>query len=154
MRVNQALWSARASEYNDPAVKSGWAQALARRASVRGVTDYTLVKRALLARVHRGVVSRFDVCDAHPELMRAARNIGRELTRRCPICSHHSLRRVRYVFGDELKQLSGRVAYPEDWVNELVDSYDEFRCYVIEVCVDCGWNHLEACYLLGRKFAG
>ncbi|MGH2704330.1 MAG: DUF5318 family protein [Actinomycetota bacterium] len=119
-----------------------------------GVTDYTLAKRAVVAQFRRGVLNRFDVCDAHPELMRAAKNIGRSMDRPCPICDGSRLRQVSYVFGDQLKDLSGRVVYPETWVMELVGSYDEFRCYSVEVCVDCSWNHLSACYLLGRKFAG
>lgn len=70
------------------------------------------------------------------------------------MCDKEKLRQVRYVFGDELKQLSGRVVYPEGWVKELAGDYDEFRCYAVEVCINCSWNHLVACYLVGRKFAG
>ena len=33
-------------------------------------------------------------------------------------------------------------------------SVDELTCYVVEVCVDCGWNHLDHHYLLGRRHAG
>ncbi|GAC1362909.1 MAG: hypothetical protein NVSMB32_03830 [Actinomycetota bacterium] len=121
---------------------------------MRGITDYTLAKRAVIADFQRGVLTRLDICDAHPELLRAARNIGRTLNRSCPVCQGSTLREVRYVFGEQLKDLSGRVVYPETWVNQLVDSYDEFRCYVVEVCIECSWNHLAACYLLGRSFAG
>lgn len=118
------------------------------------VIDYSLAKRAVLIDFRRGVLNRIDICDAHPELMRAARNIGRPLARPCPVCSKEGLRKVSYVFGDQLKQLSGRVVYPDGWVRELSSSYDEFRCYVVEVCIECSWNHLSACYLLGRRFAG
>jgi hypothetical protein len=117
------------------------------------VTDYSLARRAVLGQFRRGVLQIFDICDAHPELMRAARNIGRKIHRSCPVCAHDSLRQVRYVFGDQLKHLSGRVVYPEEWVLELSEAYDEFRCYAVEVCLDCSWNHLLACYLLGRRFA-
>lgn len=118
------------------------------------VTDYSLARRSVLQLFRRGVLNQFDICDAHPELLRAARNIGIPLARHCPVCDKENLRQVRYVFGDELKHLSGRVVYPEGWVKELVGDYDEFRCYAVEVCVDCSWNHLVACYLLGRKFEG
>lgn len=121
---------------------------------MRGITDYRLAKRAVIADFQRGVLTRLDICDAHPELLRAARNIGRPLARPCPVCEKSTLREVRYVYGEQLKDLSGRVVYPDTWVNELVDDYDEFRCYVVEVCVECSWNHLAACYLLGRSFAG
>lgn len=126
---------------------------------MRGITDYTLAKRAVIAEFRRGELTRLDICDAHPELLRAARNVGRPLKRPCPICatsprSPSTLREVRYVFGDQLKDLSGRVVYPDTWVSELAHSYDEFRCYVVEVCVMCSWNHLAECYLVGRSFAG
>jgi len=122
--------------------------------AVRGITDYTLAKRAVIAEFRRGGLTRLDICDAHPELLRAARNIGRPLPRPCPVCRCSTLREVRYVFGDQLKDLSGRVVYPDTWVDDLVGSYDEFRCYVVEVCIECSWNHLAACYLLGRSYAG
>src|SRR5947208_14393263 len=49
--------------------------------AVRGITDYTLAKRAGIAEFRRGGLTRLDICDAQPELMRAARNIGRSLKR-------------------------------------------------------------------------
>jgi hypothetical protein len=58
------------------------------------------------------------------------------------------------VFGDDLRHLSGRVVYPDEWIDELVRTFDEFRCYTIEACVDCLWNHLVTCSVLGRRFAG
>lgn len=100
------------------------------------------------------MLSRVEICDAHPELLRVGRNIGIHLDRDCPVCSQSTLRQVRYVFGDQLKQLSGRAVYPEDWVKDLVAGYDEFRCYAIEVCINCAWNHLVACFVMGRKFSG
>ncbi|MGH2813086.1 MAG: DUF5318 family protein [Actinomycetota bacterium] len=117
------------------------------------VTDYTLARRAVIAQCRRGVLNLLDVCDAHPELLRAGRNIGRSVERECPICSRDTLRVVRYVFGEQLGRLSGRPVYPEDWVDELVQQYEEFRCYAVEVCIDCSWNHLLASYLLGRRYS-
>lgn len=116
-----------------------------------GVIDYRLARRALLADYRRGLAGLSDICDAHPELLRAAKNIGRKLEQRCPVCRTGELREVSYVFGDELKGYSGRVVYPEGWVEELQERYEEFRCYSVEVCIDCCWNHLSACYLLGRR---
>jgi hypothetical protein len=117
-----------------------------------GFVDYTLQKRSVLDDLRRGSLDRLDVCDAHPELIRAARNIGTEIDRPCPVCSAGSLKQVRYVFGSQLKHLSGKPVYPEDWELELSKKFDEFRCYVVEVCLDCCWNHLAACYLMGRRF--
>lgn len=95
-------------------------------------------------------MDRFDICDAHPELTRAARHIGEPLTRPCPVCQRDALRQVRYVYGEQLGRLSGRVVYPETMVDELTRKVDEFRCYAVEVCLECGWNHLAASYLLGK----
>ncbi len=114
--------------------------------------DYGLARRSVLAAVRRGVVATSDVCDAHPELIRAAKNIGDNREELCPICSHEAIRWVRYVYGDELKRNSGRVVYPEEWLAELSLSYDEFTCYVVEVCVDCSWNHLVRSYMVGKRF--
>ncbi|MDQ3984984.1 MAG: DUF5318 domain-containing protein [Actinomycetota bacterium] len=116
--------------------------------------DYTLARRSALASLRRGSLDTGDVCDAHPELMRAARNIGEDLDQVCPICSHDSLKWVRYVYGDELKRNNGRVVYPTEWLSELATSHDQFTCYVVEVCIDCAWNHLVRSYLAGRRFNG
>ncbi|MDQ4149216.1 MAG: DUF5318 domain-containing protein [Actinomycetota bacterium] len=121
---------------------------------MQGLVDYTLAKRSVLESWRRGALDRLDICDAHPELIRAARNIGLDVMRACPVCGNRSLKQVRYVYGDQLKHLSGRVVYPIGWELELNAQFDEFRCYAVEVCVDCSWNHLAACYLMGRRFEG
>src|SRR5260370_26119586 len=54
--------------------------------AVRGITDYTLAKRAVIAEFRRGGLTRLDICDAHPELLRAARNIRRPLPPPPPVC--------------------------------------------------------------------
>ena len=120
--------------------------------SVKGIIDYTLAKRSVLKDFRSGITSITEICDAHPELMRAARNIGHPLSRKCPVCSHDSLKEVRYVYGDDLGRYSGNVVYPTSWVRELASKFDEFRCYSVEVCTDCAWNHLWACYMMGRHY--
>ena len=52
--------------------------------AVRRHTDYALARRAVLRDLRRGAVTRLDVCDAHPELLRAARHIGRARRPRVP----------------------------------------------------------------------
>ena len=116
------------------------------------VVDYALARRSVIASLRRGRLDTTAVCDAHPELMRAARNIGEQVSAGCPVCSHESLRWVRYVYGDELKGDNGRVVYPADWLTELSTTHEQFTCYVVEVCVDCAWNHLIRSYLAGRRF--
>ena len=114
--------------------------------------DYRLARRSALSSLRRGSLDTGDVCDAHPELMRAGKNIGEDAGMPCPICSHDSLKFVRYVYGEELKRNSGRVVYPPEWLRELVTTYDQFTCYVVEVCVDCAWNHLVKAYVAGRRY--
>jgi hypothetical protein len=35
-------------------------------------------------------------------------------------------------------------------LTQLATTHDQFTCYVVEVCVDCSWNHLVRSYLAGR----
>ena len=117
------------------------------------LVDYTLAKRATLTDLRGGRVSRDEVCDAHPELLRAARNVGEAVRTPCPVCSAPSLVHLTYVFGDALRQDSGRV-WPRERLLALHRSLDEFACYVVEVCTGCNWNHLVQRYLLGRRHVG
>jgi hypothetical protein len=116
--------------------------------------DYVLARRAVLRDLRRGRVGRHDVCDAHPELVRAALNVGEEARRDCPVCGDANLRLVSYVYGDALKAANGRcISFPGE-LEKLGASIDEFACYVVEVCPECRWNHLDRRLLLGRRHAG
>ncbi|HEX9343521.1 MAG TPA: DUF5318 family protein [Actinomycetota bacterium] len=117
------------------------------------LVDYTLAKRAKLRELRFGGLTRGDVCDAHPELLRAARNVGESTRTPCPVCAETCLTHVTYVFGDALRQESGRV-WPSAALADLHRTMDEFACYVVEVCTGCSWNHLAQHYLLGRRHAG
>jgi hypothetical protein len=116
--------------------------------------DYALARRAVLRDLRRGTVARGEVCDAHPELLRAARNVGDAAPHHCPICGNGRVRYVSYVYGDTLKQANGRCITSPGELDKLDASFDEFACYVVEVCLDCRWNHLDRRYLLGRRHAG
>ena len=104
--------------------------------SLRSYIDYTLDKRATLLALFRGAV---DACDADPYLMRAAN---------CPVCKKLSLVELRYTFGDQLGQYSGRIKTPEE-LSAMEIEFGEFRVYIVEVCRECSWNHLCASFLLG-----
>ena len=113
-----------------------------------------MARRALLRELRCGVRSLADVCDAHPELMRAARFVGEETSQRCPICGHRGLRLLFYTYGQELKGTeNGRVRRRAD-LPELRARFGEFVCYVVEVCTACSWNHLVRSFLTGRRHAG
>ena len=106
------------------------------------VVDYTLAKRAALRGVQRGVLNRAEICDAHPELMRAARHVGESSSRPCPVCDHPDLRLLAFVYADQLKRDSGRI-WELQKALRLAASHPGAACYVVEVCVSCSWNHLS-----------
>ena len=114
--------------------------------------DYRLARRSVLLGLQTGFVSRFDVCDAHPEAMRAARFIGEPASRPCPICNSEDLRLLFYAYGKELKRDSGRV-YRRSDLEELTQRVGEFCTYVVEVCTACSWNHLVRSFLAGQRHA-
>jgi hypothetical protein len=58
--------------------------------------------RHLINEFHRGRLRQDQVCDAHPELIRAARNVGTPASMPCPICREEQLFLVTYVFGSRL----------------------------------------------------
>jgi len=120
---------------------------------VRRHTDYVLARRAVLRDYRRGALAQSEVCDAHPELLRAARHVGEEAGRACPICGHRALRYVSYVYGDALKAANGRCVSGSNELEKLGSRYDEFARYVVEVCLDCSWNHLGRRELHGRRHA-
>lgn len=113
--------------------------------SLRSYIDYSLDKRATLLALFRGAV---DACDADPYLMRAAKFHGEKVNRNCPVCKKLSLAELRYTFGDQLGQYSGRIKSPEE-LAVMESEFGEFRVYIVEVCRDCSWNHLCASFLLG-----
>jgi len=111
----------------------------------RGFIDYSLDKRATLLALFRGVV---DACDADPYLMRAAKHHGEKVDRKCPVCKKDSLVELRYTFGDQLGQYSGRIKSGDELLG-MESEFGEFSVYVVEVCRQCSWNHLCSTYLLG-----
>lgn len=133
---------------------------------MRGFIDYRMAKRAVVRAVSNGSVRRDDVCDAHPDLLRAARNIGAPVDRGCPICEladaraavprddSPSLRVVTYVFGDDLRRKSGHVVWDRAELDELAAEHRSFTAYTVECCLVCGWNHLVESYLLGMAHTG
>ena len=119
--------------------------AVAARAAM-GVVDYTLAKRALLRDFRRGLRSRLEICDAHPELLRAARYLGEDADRPCPVCDTDALRLLAYVYADGLKTNNGRALEISEGLSIAARQRDG-TCYVVEVCTDCSWNHLAEAFM-------
>lgn len=118
----------------------------------RAVVDYTLQRRARLADLFAGRASFDDVCDAHPYLLRAAKFHGQPGAAPCPVCRKEALSEVQYVYGDALKTTAGQAKTAAE-LAELEQRLAEFTVYVVEVCVDCRWNHLTTSFVMGRGAA-
>ncbi len=107
----------------------------------RGIVDHRLARRMLINEVRRGRVPLEQVCDAHPELVRAARNVGTVTQTTCPICEEADLRLVTYVFGARLPA-HGRCVSTAAEMAALNRRPDDLNAYVVEACVECRWHHL------------
>lgn len=126
--------------------------------AIRGVTpsgasaliDYRLARRNLITAFRKGRLSRVEVCDAHPELIRAAVHLGTEVDEMCPICADDNLVLVKYVFGPRLPK-HGRCVADNAELAKLAARRDDLVCYLVEVCRQCHWNHLARSFALGSR---
>jgi hypothetical protein len=112
-----------------------------------GRIEYRLMRESVVRQYRRGRLGRLDVCDAQPELLRVARNLGRETATECPICEEAKLVHVSFAFGPRLPS-SGRALAPGE-ITKLTRNSAELACYVVEVCVECCWNHLLRMFTVG-----
>jgi hypothetical protein len=115
--------------------------------STPGEIDYRLARQALVAEFRAGRLAQHEVCDAHPELRRAAREVGRPTRLVCPICEDDTLVHVSYVFGPRLPS-HGRCITSASEMAKLARRRGQFACYVVEVCPSCAWNHLARTFVL------
>lgn len=120
-----------------------------------GEIDYRLARHALLSEFRKGRIARHEVCDAHPELARAAREVGEPTSLTCPICEDAKVVLVSYVFGPRLPAF-GRCVTSRKELQAIAGRQGSFSCYVVEVCPSCNWNHLARTFLLApaRRRAG
>lgn len=118
-----------------------WAQ-LPGRTTPSGEVDYRISRQSTLRSLAAGEIERSEVCDAQRELMRVALGCSEPADEVCPVCaSPDGLRLVRYVFGPRLGP-GGRAVASIKELKAIGRRKGEFRCYVIEVCSACAWNHL------------
>ncbi len=118
--------------------------------SGRGQIDHRLARQHLINEYRRGRLSQEQVCDAHPELIRAAANVGTEVSATCPICEAHPLRLVTYVFGARLPA-HGRCVSTAKEMAPFHRRRDELTAYVVEACVGCRWHHLRTTLPIGGR---
>lgn len=115
-----------------------------------GRVDYRLVRRHAIDEFRRGRLSRLDVCDGQPELLRAARNCGRPTGTACPICEHPGLVTVSFAFGARLPA-HGRCITTAKELAKLKSRREQVHYYVVEVCPECAWNHLLQAFPIGGR---
>jgi hypothetical protein len=117
---------------------------------VAGQVDYRLARNSVVSEFHKGRLSRLDICDAHPELLRAAINVGDESREDCPICDEAKVRLVSYVFGSRLAP-SGVCVTSRQEMARLARTAKDIVCYVVEVCPNCSWNHLNRSFAVTTR---
>jgi hypothetical protein len=118
-------------------------------AAPEAVIDYRLRRANVVAEYRKGRLARHEVCDAHPELRRAAASAGDPTSLPCPICEDANVVLVTYAFGNRLPA-SGRCITAPGELAKLARRTRPLACYVVEVCPACSWNHLARTFLLGR----
>jgi hypothetical protein len=108
--------------------------------------DYALARRRVLRDYRRGMLTRLDVCDAHPELLRVAEHHGDQTARECPVCADEDKREplfeVNYLYGDGLRKTNGRPVTEHNQIDEAMKTGKSFHRYLVEVCLHCKWNFL------------
>ena len=115
-----------------------------------GLVDHRMARRATINEVQRGRLGREEVCDAHPELMRAARSVGKRTEAICPICAEYNLVLVTYVFGPRLPS-HGRLAADNDELLAFHRRPEEYTAYVVEACCSCRWHYLVRALPIGGQ---
>jgi hypothetical protein len=114
----------------------------------KGRIDYRMQRRALLTEISAGRRARDEVCDAHPDLLRAGVHIGSPVTDPCPLCDGDGLVHVTYVFeGKGPRSQSGR-AVPRESLARHAQRHGDLTVYTVEVCTGCQWHHLVESFLL------
>lgn len=117
-----------------------------------GVIDYRLARQSVISEYQKGRLAKHDVCDAHPELRRAASLASEPTSALCPICEDANVVLVTYAFGPRLPA-HGRCITTKAELAKLERGAGQVACYVVEVCPECSWNHLARTFFVGRASA-
>ena len=115
---------------------------------VGGQVTYRLARNAIVGEFNKGRLSRLDVCDAHPELVRAAKAVGDPTSEACPICDEAKVVLVSYAFGPGLPASGKLVTTSAELGRAGRSATGDVACYVVEVCPVCHWNHLAQTFVV------
>lgn len=113
---------------------------------VAGQVDYRMARNFVVSEFRKRRLSRLDVCDGHPDLVRAAASVGTPVSEECPICEAAELRLVSYAFGPRLGPSGVLVTNKKELDKVARTARETVVCYVVEVCPACSWNHLNRSY--------
>lgn len=113
--------------------------------------DYRLARQSVIESFRRGRLAQHEVCDAHPELRRAAAQVAEATSQVCPICVDDNVVLVSYVFGPRLPSFGRCITTRKELAAfaRKARRGGDYTCYVIEVCPSCSWNHLARTFHLG-----
>lgn len=114
----------------------------------RRFVDHALMRRRTLGGVALMATGSSEALDPHPDLVRAAKHHGQPVAENCPWCRSEQLVFLRYVFSDELGPMTGRIKTLAE-LQEMSTQFGFLDVYVVEVCLDCHWNHLRYTFVLG-----
>jgi hypothetical protein len=114
--------------------------------------EYRLLRDSVARRVRLGKLAREDVCDAHPELLRAAKHVGRPTGDECPVCEATTTMEVTYVFGAKLPP-GGTCPGTKAELQRLLRRDEPVSAYSVEVCTSCKFHHLLRRYPGGGEVA-
>jgi hypothetical protein len=130
----------------------GFGPAAIRGASgaVPGTVDYRLRRQSVIADFRKKRLAQHEVCDAHPELVRAAQEIGEATKVDCPICEDAKVVLVTYVFGPRLPPYGRCITSKREFL-KLDRRPEQLAAYVVEVCPSCSWNHLAQVLPVGGR---
>ena len=90
-----------------------------------GDISFLLERNRVLRQYARGELTRNEICDAHPELLRAAHHYSECTTDLCPICDKQSICIVSYVFGSSELRINVLSSLPAPMLEakELIKIY-------------------------------
>ena len=117
----------------------------------QGTIDYRLARQSVIEQYRRGRLAQHEVCDAHPELRRAATEVAEPTGQVCPICADEYVVLVSYVFGPRLPAFGRCITSRKELAAfaRKARRGGEYACYVVEVCPGCWWNHLARTFHIG-----
>ncbi len=107
-----------------------------------GRVDYRLQRRVALDNLSLASRALEQHCDAHPELLRAAKHLGEPRGEDCPVCEEVELVGLHYAFLQHGPKSQGGRVVERGRLARYAERHGDLLVYEVEVCRACHWNHL------------